>query len=175
MAQFGGQSQQRWGDNTLNANEHMRDLMLTDLSGKPVQTADARRKGMLVLVFFKPSDPVSQTTLPYLQKLADSYKESGKLTVLGVSQEAEEATREFGKQFGITFPLMMDREGYHAMVYGLTALPTAYLADGSGVILRKAVGFKPKAINEMSARVAAFAEVEPVEIVADAGTTPAAG
>jgi len=84
---FGGQSQQRWGDNTINANEYLRDLMLTDLNGRPTGTADARRKGMLVLAFFKADSPASQRTAPYLQKLADAYKESGKLTVLGVSQD----------------------------------------------------------------------------------------
>lgn len=170
MARFGGQSQQRWGDNTLNANEYMRDLMLTDLSGKPVMTADARRKGMLVLAFFAPNSPVSQTTVPYLQRLADVYKESGKLTVIGVALADEEATRAFGQQYGITFPLLMDRDRYHAMLYGVTSIPTAFLADGSGLILRKFSGFNPSALNEISARVAAFAEVEAVPLVEKAET-----
>jgi len=159
---FGGQSQQRWGDNTLNQNEYLRDFLLADLSGKPSKTADARRKGMLLLVFFRPSDPVSRQVLPYLQKIADAYKESGKLTVWGVSEEDEAATRAAATELGVTFPLLLDRDKYHAMVYGITTIPSLFLAGGDGLIQRKSVGCKPAALNDISRRVATFAEVEPV-------------
>jgi len=171
---FGGQSQQRWGDNTINANEYLRDLMLTDLNGRPTGTADARRKGMLVLAFFKADSPASQKTAPYLQKLADAYKESGKLTVLGVAQDDGETARAFAGQNGLTFPILVDHDLYHSMVYGLTVVPTLFLADGSGLVLRKATGFRPDALNDISARVAAFAEVEPVVLVEEVGTAAAA-
>lgn len=164
MASFGGQSQQRWGDNTVNANEYMRDVMLTDLSGRPTATADARRKGMLVLAFFKPSEPVSAAIIPLLQKLADAYKDSGKLTVYGISQDDEATTRAFADKEGLKFPLMLDYDNYHSMVYGIASVPTIFLADGSGMVLRKCVGNKPAILNEMSERVAKFAEVEPVTL-----------
>lgn len=171
---FGGQSQQRWGDNTTNVNEYLRDIFLTDLSGRPTGTADARRKGMFVLVFFKTTCPTCQLTLPYLQKLADAYKESGKFSVLGVSQDDEEKTRAFADASGIKFPLFLDRELYHSMVYGLTNVPTLYFADGSGMVQKKIVGWDRAAINEISERVAAFAGVEtPVKIVEDDDPAPA--
>jgi peroxiredoxin len=174
MAKFGGQSQQRWGDNTLNANEYLRDIFLTDLSGRPVGTGDARRKGaMLVLVFFKTTCPTCQFTLPYLQKLADIYKESGKVTVLGVSQDDADTTRAFAEKFGIKFPLMMDSDLYHSMVYGLSSVPTLFFADNQGIILRKVVGFNRAALNDISAQVAQFAEVEAVKVVEDDDPAPA--
>src|SRR5438309_1384772 len=136
MANYGGQSQQRWGDNTLNASEYMRDLMLTDLSGKPMMTADARRKGWLLLAFFKTTCGTCQFTFPYLQKLADAYGASGKFTVWGVSQDDAERTKAFADQYGVKFPLLLDRELYHSMIYGLTNVPTLFLADGSGMVQR---------------------------------------
>ena len=169
---FGGQSQQRWGDNTVNQNEYMRDVLLTDLGGKVCNTADARKKGMVVLAFFRPSDPVSVRLLPFLQKLADAYKESGKLTVWGVSLDDAALTRVFAADAGITFPLLLDHDGYLAMTYGITDLPTTYLADGNGLIGRKMVGVRPHALNDMSVRVAGFAGVEtPVVIAEDALAT----
>jgi peroxiredoxin len=167
---FGGQSQQRWGDNTINTNEYIRDLMLTDLNGRPTGTADARRKGMLVLAFFKADGPASQQTLPCLQRLADAYKESGKLTVIGVSQDDGETARAVADQQGLKFPILVDYDLYHSMIYGLTAVPAVFLADGSGRVLKKVVGFRPEALDDISARVAQFAEVEPVAV---AGSNPA--
>jgi peroxiredoxin len=167
---FGGQSQQRWGDNTINASEYIRDLMLTDLTGRPTGTADARRKGMLVLAFFKADSPASEQVLPVLQKLSDAYRETGKLTVIGVSLDDAEAARAVADRNGLKFPILVDYELYHAMIYGLTVVPAIFLTDGSGQVLKKVTGFRPEALNDISARVAKFAEVEPVVLV---GSEPA--
>ena len=171
---FGGQSQQRWGDNTLNANEYMRDFLLMDTSGEPRQTAAARKKGPLVLAFFRTGCPTCQTTLPYLQKVADAYAESGKLTVWGVSQDDGPKTEAFAQQYGIKFPLLLDHDLYHSMVYGLTHVPTIVLADSSGRVQKKIVGWNRVAMNDLSQRVAGLLEVEPVAIVDEADTVVAA-
>jgi peroxiredoxin len=162
---FGGQSQQRWGDNTINAQEYMRDLQLSDLSGKPCHTGQARGKGWLLLVFFDTTSPASLELMPYIQKIADAYKESGKLTVWGISQNNEAETRAFADANGIKIPLLVDYDRYAAMVYGLTTVPTLYLANNAGIVQRKSAGFHPNALNDVSAKVATFAEVEPVVIV----------
>ena len=164
-AGFGGQSQQRWGDNTLNPSETMRDLLLTDTTGTPRSTAQARKAGMLVLAFFKTSCPTCQLTFPYLQKLADAYGEGGKLTVWGVSQDNRDATIAFAEKHGIGFPLLLDRDLWHSMTYGIVTVPTIYLADGAGVVQKKVVGWNRAAINEISERVAAFLGRDPVPVV----------
>lgn len=168
-AGYGGQSQSRWGDNTLNASDFMRDLLITDLGATPRSTADARKKGMLVLAFFRPSDKASQAVLSHLERLAQGYQETGKLTVLAISQEDEEPTRAWAQSAGVTFPVLLDRELYHSMSYGVVNVPTVFFADSSGVILRKIVGFKRDALNDVSVRVAAFADVAPVALIEPAG------
>lgn len=164
-AGFGGQSQQRWGDNTLNASEYMRDLLLTDTAGTSRSTAQARKAGMLVLAFFKTGCPTCQLTLPYLQKLADAYGDSGKLTVWGVSQDDREATAAFAEKHGIGFPLLLDHDLWHSMTYGLTTVPTIYFADGAGRVQNKVVGWNRAALNEISEQIAAFLERDPVPVV----------
>jgi Peroxiredoxin len=171
---FGGQSQQRWGDNTLNTNEFMRDLLLMDIKGVSQSTAAARKKGMVVLAFFDPADPDCQKTLPVLQRLADAYKESGKLTVLAVSQGDPDATRAFAERYGITFPLMPDTDNYYTLTYGVSVVPTVFLADGAGMVTAKVRGHKPEALNGISAQVAKFAEVETVDILQAASVSAAA-
>lgn len=166
---FGGLSQQHWGRDTLNAGEYMRDFMLADLSGKPTFTADARKKGMVLVVFFEPDEAQSALMLRTLQALSDGYKDSGKLTILGVSQGDEAETRKFGTDNSITFPLLLDRDRYHTLQYGIVRFPTAWLAQGDGMVVRKTQGFRPDTLNAMSEAIAAFAGVG-VATVADNGT-----
>ena len=171
---FGGQSQQRWGDNTVSQNEFIRDIQLTDLSGRVVHTGPARGKGMVLLAFFRTTCPTCQLTLPYLQKLADAYKESGKLTVIGISQDREHETREFAAKYGINFSLVLDRELYHSLIYGIAAVPTVYLVASDGAVARKLVGWNRRIVNDLSVKVAAFAGIEtPAVIVEDDDPAPA--
>jgi peroxiredoxin len=172
---YGGQSQQRWGDNTINSNEYLRDIMLTDLSGRPTGTADARRKGMLILAFFDASSPASLSTLPYLQKLADAYKESGKLTVIGIAQNDRQSTKDCADKLGLKFPLLLDHDLYYSMVYGLAVVPTVFLADNTGLVIKKTTGHNIGVLNQMSAKIAEFAGVPPVDLTAPlVPATPAA-
>ena len=168
MASFGGQSQQRWGDNTINQNEYLRDFLLTDLSGRVCKSTDGRRKGMLLVVFFRPSDPVSRAVLPLVQQIADAYKESGKLTVLALSGEDDVATRTAAPELGVSFPILVDYDRYHAMLYGVTAVPALFLAAGDGRVVRRCTGRNGAALNEMSAKIAVFSEATAVMIDPDA-------
>lgn len=162
---FGGQSQQRWGDGTLNVSEYMRDFFATDLNGKTVGTADARRKGMTVIAFFEPGNADSEQLMPYLQKFADGYKESGKLSVLALSGGDLQATQAFVQKYALKFPVVIDYDRYHAMVYGVTTNPTLVFADKDGLVRRKITGFRGRALNEISAAIAQTAEAAPVTIV----------
>jgi len=165
---FGGQSRQRWGDNTVNAREYMRDILLTDTKDQPRSTAQARKSGMVLLVFFDPEDASCGDALQTLQRLADAYGDSGKLTVWGVSQGDKSSAEAFAARSSVSFPLLLDRENWHSMIYGVSIVPTVFLADSSGVVLAKMVGWRPKAIREFSAQIAAILEREPVDVLAAA-------
>ena len=171
---FGGQSQQRWGDNTLNQNDYMRDVQMLDLSGKVCSTTDARRKGMVLLCFWRSDTPECEPVLLALQKIADGYKESGKVTVWTISQDSATEAEAYAARLGLKLPVLLDRDLYHSMTYGLTTVPTVYLADGGGTILRKFTGHKQDALQDVSNRVAAFAAVEPIDLSAP-GVPVAAG
>lgn len=60
--------------------------------------------------------------------------------ILGVDlQESAEAVRGFQKEFGISFPLLLDRDGRVAQMYGIRGHPTTFLIDRRG----KLVGVVP--------------------------------
>ena len=162
---FGGQSQQRWGDNSINAADFIRDFQLTDLNGRVCHSFPTRGRSWILFAFFGLDDHSAQT-LQAMQKLADGYKESGKLTVWGISQDTDEAAvREFAAENGISFPLMLDHSLYHSGLYGIPYAPAVFLVASDGTVQRKALGHKPTVLNDMSRRFAAFAEIaEPIEI-----------
>ena len=164
---FGGQSQQRWGDNTVSQNEFIRDIQLTDRAGNVCNTADARKKGWIALAFVRPDETASVDLLPLLQKLGEAYKASGKLTVwvVAVRDETGEQTEALAKDAGLTAPILLDRDGYNAMLFGVTTFPTLLVANGDGLVQRKMAGMKPAILNDASAKFATFAQVDGVAIV----------
>jgi hypothetical protein len=103
--------------------------------------------------------------IPILQKLADLYKEGGKLTVWVLAQGTPESARDMVERLQITFPILMDYDGYHGLVYGVTTYPTVVFAGQDGLIKRKVVGFKGRALNEVSDMAATVAGVEPVPLI----------
>ena len=164
---YGGQSQQRWGDNTVSQTEYMRDIQLVDRAGNVCNTADARKKGWIALAFIEPGETASGDLLPLLQKLSDAYKASGKLTVwvIAVRDETGQQTEALAKGAGLTAPILLDRDGYNALLFGVTTFPTLFVANGDGMVQRKMTGLKPAVLNDASAKFAAFAQLDGVAIV----------
>ena len=77
---------------------------LKALDGKEVSLAGLLEHGPVVAAFFKISCPVCQFTFPFLERL---YKRYGgdSATFLGISQDDAEDTKNFAKEFGVTFPI----------------------------------------------------------------------
>ena len=157
---FGGQSQQRWGDNTVGAGEFIRDFQLTDLSGRVCHTGPARSKGALLLAFFHPAEPESAWALSVLKAVADGYKESGKLTVFGISEGSEAET----EPLGMPFPLLLDHGGYVAMNYGISRFPAVYLVRADGSVAVKVKGGALRLFENLSAEIARLLGVEPLAL-----------
>jgi peroxiredoxin len=73
------------------------------------------------------------------------------LAVVGINaREGETTIREFGKELGLTFPLIADPTGKINSAYGVVGLPTTFLIDRSGRPVALAVG--PREWNGKPAR-----------------------
>ncbi len=63
------------------------------------------------------------------------------LLILGVAVEDDPAAaRAFAAEIGVSYPLGIDEEGLVAELYPFFGLPTTYLIDGGGVIVRMIQG-----------------------------------
>ena len=80
---------------------------LKTLDGKAFSLNAELARGPVVLAFFKVSCPTCQYALPFLERLHKAYGDRG-VTLVGISQNDAKDTAAFCKQFGITFPMLLD-------------------------------------------------------------------
>ena len=127
---------------------------LKNLNGSEVSLAEALKKGPVLAAFFKVNCPTCQFTFPFLERLYETYGDT-KFTLWGISQDDPADTREFCKEFGIKFPVLLDGHGYPASnQYGITNVPTLFLISPEGKIQETSVGFVKADLEELAAEAA---------------------
>jgi peroxiredoxin len=130
------------------------DFTLPGLNGQPHSLAGGLEKGPVVAAFFKVSCPVCQFTFPFLERMANSYGNE-RVSFWGISQDDAADTKEFCQEFGVTFPMLIDGEGYPASnQYGLTNVPSIFLIAPDGTVSVSSVGFNKADLEKISAEVA---------------------
>jgi peroxiredoxin len=161
----------RW----LGANKEMTHIvagnMAPEFSLKALDgTAYALQKlllqGPAVAAFFKVSCPVCQFTFPFLERIYKRYGGDG-LTFLGISQDAAPDTRDFAKEFGVTFPTVLDEKGkgYPASnAYGLTSVPTIFFIETDGTVKVSCTGFDKKDLESIARELAERRKIPPAAL-----------
>ncbi len=131
------------------------DFALGTTDRKRFSLAEARAKGPVVLAFFKVSCPVCQFSLPYLQRLHQSYG-AARLTVVGVSQNPARETLSFMREYGINFPVLLDDPSNYDVSnqFGITTVPTTFLIGRDGKVRISSVGWDRVEIDDVSASLA---------------------
>lgn len=101
----------------------------------------------MLLAFFKISCPVCQMTLPYLERLHPQRK------IWGVSQNNARDTRDFAKEFELTFPILLDPEDRFPASngFGITHVPTMFLIDREGRIEKVIEGWNKQEMESLGA------------------------
>jgi len=123
---------------------------LKSLDGEEFSLGSALQRGPVVLSFFKVSCPVCKFTFPFLQRL---YKQYGgpDISFLGVSQDNASASRDFARDFGVTFSILIDSAGYPVSnAYGLTSVPTFFLINPDGKVQVSSEGFGKAEIESIA-------------------------
>jgi len=126
---------------------------LKSLDGKLYSLDSLVARGPVVLSFYKVSCPVCQFTFPFLQRLAERF--AGKnVSIVGISQDDERKTKEFNRQYGVTFLTLIDDSGYPASnAYGLTNVPTTFLIDTDGTVKVDCLGFDKAALEKIASEL----------------------
>jgi peroxiredoxin len=131
------------------------DFTLSTMDGKPFSLRDALTRGPVVVAFFKISCPVCQYAFPFLERIYKAY-DSKNVTMVGVSQNKAKDTGLFNKEYGVTFPVLLDDTNSYPVsnAYGLTNVPTIFWVDSDGTIEVSSVGWVQKDIEEINQKFA---------------------
>lgn len=115
------------------------EFELPDLDGKSVRFSDL--KGKVVLVnFWATWCPPCVTEVPDLVRLQTKYE--GRLVVVGVADDhgAVDVVQNFASAKHVHYPLVMNTPALAASFPGLIGLPTTYVIDQGGRIVKKHIG-----------------------------------
>ena len=125
----------------LTAGKSAPNWELTSTDGKKYALKEGLAKGPVVLAFFKVECPVCQFTFPFLERLYQQLKGKG-VQLWGISQDDARATQRFAKEYGLTFPLLIDDYPYEtSRHYRLEYVPSVILIGGDGKVSITSEGF----------------------------------
>ncbi len=148
---------------------------LKGLDGKDFSLGKLLEQGPVLVAFFKISCPVCQFTFPYLERLHKRYGGEG-VTFLGISQDDSASTKDFAKEFGVTFSVVLDekQKGYRASnAYGLTSVPTIFLIETDGAVKVSCMGFDKKDLESIAAALAERKKMPPAALFRPEESVPA--
>jgi peroxiredoxin len=149
----------------VTAGSKSPDFELKTLDGKRFVLRDELVNGPVVLAFFKVSCPTCQYAFPFLERLERAYAHQG-VKIVGVSQNDPKQTSAFTKEFGVTFPVLLDdTETYPVSnAYGLTNVPSIFWIAQEGDIEISSVGWLKAEFEEINRKIADFGKLAPVTV-----------
>ena len=131
--------------------ERMPPFLVNDLDGGIISTADLHGKVVLVN-FWATWCPPCREEIPELIELSKRYKD--KLLIIGVSMDDAPAgeVRQFARQIGITYPVVMGSGAIEAEYGGVPALPTSFVISPDGRVVQKHAGLYPIGVYDTEIR-----------------------
>ena len=137
LANQGAMSSAKLGAQSTTGPAH--DFTLPLFEGGTVQLSGL--KGQPVMVNFWASWCVPcRDEAPILERTWQQYKDRG-VVFLGVDiWDTEANARAFMREFGLTYPTALDRDGKVAIDYGVRGVPETFFVDREGKLAGKYIG-----------------------------------
>lgn len=117
------------------------DISLESLNGETYTLSELRGQAVLVNLWATWCPPC-RAEMPAIEKIYNEYKDQG-LIVLAVNmtyQDEPSAVAPFVAEYGLTFPVLLDRSGASGAAYQLRSLPSSYFIDRKGSISEVVIG-----------------------------------
>jgi len=115
------------------------DFVLQDLNGDKYQFSEYAGKGIFLNFWGTWCEPCKRE-MPYMERQYQYYKNHG-VEVLAVNVgESNIAVENFAKEYGLTFPILLDKKLEVLNAYGVDPLPTTFLIDKNGKVVKIITG-----------------------------------
>lgn len=125
--------------NAVKIGRKAPNFSLEQLNGSPIALADLKGKGVVLNFWGSWCDPC-KAEMPELQKQHEAYKDKG-LVIIGVNiGESPITVQPFVKQYGINFPIMLDRASEITKLYRIGPIPTTFFIDKDGEVKEIFIG-----------------------------------
>jgi peroxiredoxin len=145
---------------------------LAEMNGGRYSLQETLSKGPLLAAFFKVSCPTCQFTFPFIERLYQQFHAQG-FRIYGISQDTARDSQRFARQFGITFPILIDEEPYEiSKEYGLVYVPTLFLIKPDGRVEASSDGFSKSDLLEIQRWLAKHFNTPPAELFRTAERVP---
>jgi peroxiredoxin len=149
----------------LTAGTKAPEFELKAMNGKTFVQRDELAQGPVVVAFFKVGCPTCQYAFPFLERLEQAYGHQG-VRLVGVSQNDRKKTADFTKEFGITFPVLLDESDTYPVsnAYGLTNVPSIFWIAQDGEIEISSVGWLKADFEAISRKMAEARNIPPQSV-----------
>lgn len=134
---------------------------LADLEGRTRASGEWRGKVLLV-DFWATWCAACRETIPALTRLQEKHGARG-LSVVGVSLDKGAASKvsRFAKKLKVNYPVLLDPEDTLSRTFGFEGLPSLYLFDRKGRLIKALAGYTAAQDKELEALVAAQVAAAP--------------
>ncbi|MBA7647250.1 Thiol-disulfide oxidoreductase ResA [subsurface metagenome] len=115
------------------------DFELESIKGRTISLSSLKGK-VVFLNFWATWCPPCRAEMPSMELLYKELKDEG-FEILAVNlQEDKKQVQKFVDDFGLTFPVVLDKTGRIGTAYGARSIPITYLIDKSGIIIAGTIG-----------------------------------
>ena len=127
---------------------------LPTLSGENMKLTDYKGK-IVILNFWASWCGPCKVEMPHMQNYYKKNKDAANVEIIAVNMTSEErggqkSIQKFVKEYGLTFPILLDNDGEVLDLYNIITIPITYVIDTDGVISQKILGpMDEKMINEL--------------------------
>jgi cytochrome c biogenesis protein CcmG/thiol:disulfide interchange protein DsbE len=117
------------------------EFTLERLGGEEIGLSDLAGQSVIVNLWASWCPPC-RAEMPALEAVYQTYADDG-LEILAVNMSTQDSLPQaaaFVQDLGLSFPILLDRQGEVARLYQSRALPSTFFIDSQGVIYRVVIG-----------------------------------
>jgi peroxiredoxin len=115
------------------------DFVLVDMEGNKHRLSEYKGQGVF-LNFWATWCKPCEREMPYIENQYQQFKDQGVQVLAIDSSETDLVVNKFVERHGMTFPVMIDKDGQVQAAYGINPLPITFLIDKEGKVVKSHTG-----------------------------------